>query len=124
MLEGNDADEDTDGSESEGEDGLDLKGMFDDVPHDNSDLQCDVQGDVWGDDDLESQFSPIRDTPPPPPATAAAATMTTATVEVHRDPDVSDFDSDLNTPHRPQTCVSDQKMCSLHSPVEPYCQNF
>ena len=70
MLAGIDADDDSDGSESEGEDGLDLKDMFDDVLHDNSDLQ--------GDDDLESHFSPIRDTPP-----AAAATMTTCNVEVH-----------------------------------------
>ena len=48
--------------------------MFDNVPHDNSDLQSDVQGD----DNLESQFSPIRHTPPPLPAT-----MTTCNVEVH-----------------------------------------
>ena len=94
MLAGIDADDDSDGSESEGEDGLDLKDMFDDVPHDNSDL--------LGDDDLESHFSPIRDTP-----AAATATMTICNVEVHQnpdpDPDVSNFDSDLNMPHRPKT---------------------
>ena len=73
--------------------------MFDDVPHDNND----VQGDVQGDDDLESQFSPIRDTPP-----AAAATMTICNVEVHwdPDPDVSNFDSGLNMPRSPKTWVS------------------
>ena len=50
-LAGNDADDDSDGSESEREDRLDLKDMFDNVPHDYSDLQADVQGD----DNLESQ---------------------------------------------------------------------
>ena len=97
MLAGNDADDDSNGSKCEGEDGLDLEDMFDNVPHDNSDLQ--------GDDNLESQFSPSRDTPL---AAAATTTMTTCNVEVHwdPDPDVSEFDSNLNTPHRTKTHVS------------------
>ena len=64
------SDDDSDGavteSESEGEDGEDLEGVFDPVPLDNSDL-------IPSDDLEDLPFSPVTDTPP----------STTVTVDVH-----------------------------------------
>ena len=64
------SDDDSDGavmeSESEGEDGEDMEGVFDPVPLDNSDL-------IPPDDPEDLPFSPVTDTPP----------STTVTVDMH-----------------------------------------
>ena len=75
---------DDDSSESEGEDGEDLEGIFDDVPMDNSDLA--MADNII--DDLS--FSPLGDTPPPPPP---ALTQMTVAADVHHSPNL-DLDVD------------------------------
>ena len=85
--------EDDESSESEGEDGedLDLEGIFDNVPLDNSDL-------AWAEnlmlDDLEAEnlsLSPLAETPPPPtPASppAPAPTQIAVAADVHHSPNL------------------------------------
>ena len=85
--------EDDESSESKGEDGqdLDLEGIFDNVPLDNSDL---AQADNLMLDDLEAEnlpFSPLIDMPPAPaPASPPPPVPTQITVaaNVHHSPNL------------------------------------